>query len=71
MTAYLTITSASLTYQTISGMSSYLTTAIASSTYQTISNMSNYQAIKLLQVQKYLMLVQIILHMEMIACFLF
>jgi hypothetical protein len=39
---YLTTSSASSTYQPISGMSSYLTTASASSTYQPISSMSNY-----------------------------
>jgi hypothetical protein len=42
MSSYLTTSSASATYQTISGMSSYLTSATASSTYQTISGMSSY-----------------------------
>jgi hypothetical protein len=42
LTPYLTISSASSTYQTIAGMSSYLTTANAASTYQTISGMSSY-----------------------------
>ena len=42
MSAYLTTSSASSIYQTISGMSAYLTTASASSIYQTISGMSAY-----------------------------
>jgi hypothetical protein len=42
LTPYLTIASASATYQTIAGMSSYLTTSAAASTYQTISGMSSY-----------------------------
>ncbi len=40
--AFLDLTTASSTYQTIAGMSSYLTTSSASSTYQTISGMSSY-----------------------------
>ena len=39
---YLTPTSASSTYQTITGMASYLTTTSASSTYQTMTGMSSY-----------------------------
>ena len=39
---YLTISSASSTYQTQTGMSSYLTISSASSTYQTQSGMSSY-----------------------------
>ena len=39
---YLLSSTASSTYQTISGMSSYLTSTTASSTYQTISGMSSY-----------------------------
>ena len=42
ISGYLTTSSASSTYQTISGMTSYLTTSTASSTYQTISGMSSY-----------------------------
>lgn len=42
ISGYLTTSSASSTYQTISGMASYLTTSAASSTYQTISGMSSY-----------------------------
>jgi hypothetical protein len=42
LTPYLTIASASATYQTIAGMSSYLTTSAAASTYQTIAGMSSY-----------------------------
>jgi len=40
--SYLLNSTASSTYQTISGMSSYLTSSTASSTYQTISGMSSY-----------------------------
>jgi len=42
ISGYLTTSSASSTYQTISGMTSYLTTSAASSTYQTIAGMSSY-----------------------------
>ena len=42
LSAYLTASTASSTYQTQSGMSSYLTTATAGSTYQTQSGMSSY-----------------------------
>ncbi len=42
MSAYLTTSTASSTYQTQSAMASYLTTSTASSTYQTQSAMSSY-----------------------------
>ncbi len=42
ISGYLTTSSASSTYQTLSGMSSYLTTSSAASTYQTLSGMSSY-----------------------------
>lgn len=42
LTPYLTIASASATYQTIAGMSSYLTTSAAAATYQTQAAMAGY-----------------------------
>jgi hypothetical protein len=42
ISGYLTTSSASSTYQTISGMSSYLTSVAASNTYQTQAGMSSY-----------------------------
>ncbi len=42
ISGYLTTSSASSTYQTLSGMSSYLTTSAAASTYQTQAGMSSY-----------------------------
>ena len=42
LSAYLTTSSASATYQTLAGMSSYLTTSTAASTYYPLTNPSGY-----------------------------